>query len=213
MNPVSPITPENAEATLPAQASVDGKSAVHHLDATLEACLSRHWGRLCAIIAYRCSATLLESCSIEDLAHEVVVEALKHRDGFVYRGERAFTRWMATLARRVVSAWARENARGMPTVPLTRTSDGGPLAVPISHLAGPDSTPSSCVARNQEMEQLRDALAALSPKDRDAIVMVKLEGRSIAECALALDCSYQAVAQRLAHGLRELTRVLEGVST
>ena len=176
--------------------------------ATLSKCLVRHHDRIMFIVASRTSAKLSQGVSAEDLAHEVIVQALQHHETFEYQGEARFVRWISTLARRVVCHAARAHDR----VPRPLSIGADPATghdVHPSHIPGQTRTPSSIVARDERCRQVREVLASLREKDRTVIRMVQLEDRSMEEVAAAMDCSRDAAAKRLT---RALGRLGEGVA-
>ncbi|RJP39316.1 MAG: sigma-70 family RNA polymerase sigma factor [Phycisphaerales bacterium] len=190
-----------------------GLPRVGALDTTLDACLVRHWPRLCAIVWHRGGAELLEHFLPEDLAQDVAIRALEQRPGFTYQGEQAFVRWIATLARRVVMDSARLLASRPPCLSIKRSIDGGTTTVPPSWIPGSERSPADLADLNEEVHRVLKALATLSEKDRAALVCVRFEYRSIAEAAEELGCSHQAVVQRLRHGMACLWRALDPRAT
>ncbi len=99
---------------------------------------------------------------------------------------------------------------GIPTVPEIHPSPhhwntGG-------WVPGDEPTPLDDAGLNEQVSRLLEALRVLSDKDRAAIQCVTFECRSIAECAEALGCSCVALAQRLTHGVKRLSRVLDDAS-
>ncbi|RJP34714.1 MAG: sigma-70 family RNA polymerase sigma factor [Phycisphaerales bacterium] len=174
------------------------------LDRSLEACLMRHWGRLCAVVEYRTDPKLLRRYGVEDLAQEVAVEALARRAEFVYQGEMAFVRWITTIARRISAEWARSRSIEIDPVRLTQTPGPGSNAVSPSCVPGQQATPRTQLAFHQDLQRLREALGRLTLKDREAVLLVRFEGYSIAEAAALMQCSYDAAAKRLYKGIQQL---------
>ena len=171
--------------------------------ARLSECLIRHFDRILFIVAARMSAKLSQHVHAEDLAHEVIVEALEHHHKFEYRGEARFVGWISTLAQRVVSDSVRRHGRVPPTLSI-RNDDEAEWAVRPSRIPGQTSTPSSIVARTERCRQVREVLATLRDQDRAVIRMVQLEGRSVREVAAHIGCSTEAAAKRLSRALARL---------
>jgi len=169
----------------------------------LAQCLVRHFDRIMFVVASRMSAKLSQRVSAEDLAHEVIVEALQHHEAFEYRGEARFARWISTLAYRVVCDAARAHYRAPPTLSIGNDPAAGHDVHP-SHIPGQTRTPSSIVARDERCRQVREVLASLPEKARIVIRMVQLEGRSLEEVAAQTGCSTDAAAKRLARALGRL---------
>lgn len=175
--------------------------------ALLSNCLLRHFDRILLIVEYRASRPLRERSSVEDLAHEVVVEALRRQTQFEYRGENEFVRWISTLARRVVSDAARCTRREPTTIRIGKDNSTGPHISP-SHIPGSMRTPSSIVALGERFDLLRSALGRLSESDRTIISLIHLEGYSVDEAAVQMSCSTEIAARRLSRALGRLGREL-----
>ena len=171
--------------------------------ARLSECLIRHFDRILFIVAARMSAGLSQRVSAEDLAHEVIVEALEHHHKFEYRGDARFVGWISTLAQRVVSDSVRRHDRVPPTLSIRNDNEAG-WGVRPSHIPGQTSTPSSIVARAERCRQVREVLATLRKQDRVVIRMVQLEGRPLREVAAHMGCSTEAAGKRLARALARL---------
>ena len=170
---------------------------------SLSECLERHFHRILLMVASHTGAKLARRVSIEDLAQEVVVEALKRRDAFEYQGEARFIRWISTLAHRVVCNLARVHDR-TPATSSIGYDTAGKWDVRPSRIPGPTHTPSSIAAHSERCRHVQAGLASLREQDRTVIRMVQLEDRPLAEVAAATDCSKEAVAKRLVRGLERL---------
>ena len=129
-----------------------------------------------------------------------------------FRGEAAVTTW---LHRVVVNACLDRirAARVRRTDPLPDDLDDhrdrGSLAT-----SGPDD-PADTVVDHDRRRQVLDALATLPPEQRAALVLVDMEGYSVAEVAEILDCAVGTVKSRCSRGrtrLAELLGVLRGGS-
>ena len=169
----------------------------------LSECLVRHFDRIVLVVASHMSAKLYRSMDVEDLTHEVIVEALQHHDGFEYRGEAPFVRWISTLAYRMVcDAWRRHN-RAPQTLGISNDATTGRDVRP-SHIPGQTRTPSSIVARDEQCRQVQAVLASLREQDRTVVRMVQLEGLPLEEVAAEMGCSRDAAAKRLLRALGRL---------
>jgi RNA polymerase sigma-70 factor, ECF subfamily len=74
----------------------------------------------------------------------------------------------------------------------------------LVEIAQRDASPSDVIA-------VRQALARLSPADRAVLVLVDLEGRSMAEAAAALGTTHVAARLRAMRARRKLATLLESV--
>ncbi|HTY72753.1 MAG TPA: RNA polymerase sigma factor SigM [Actinomycetes bacterium] len=128
-----------------------------------------------------------------DALQEALISA--YRGAGSYRGEAAVTTW---LHRIVVNAGLdvlrRRAAR--PSVPLPEAEDR--VADPRDRLA----------ERETSLVVL-EALRALPPEQRAALVLVDLEGHSVEEAARILDCAPGTVKSRCSRGRARLAPLLQ----
>jgi RNA polymerase sigma-70 factor (ECF subfamily) len=77
-----------------------------------------------------------------------------------------------------------------------------------SWLAAEDSSPSERLARQEEGLRLLEALSKLAPRQREALILQKYHGWTLAQIAEHLGCTTGAVAGLHARGLKELRKHL-----
>jgi RNA polymerase sigma-70 factor, ECF subfamily len=149
----------------------------------------RHRDRMWAV-ALR---TLRDPEEAADALQEAFISAFRAASSF--RAESQVTTW---LHRIVVNACLdrirRRQAR--PTVPLPETGPGEPVA------AGDD------MADRETRLVVADALAALPEEQRVPIVLVDVEGYSVADTARLLGIAEGTVKSRCARGRAKLAKVL-----
>jgi RNA polymerase sigma-70 factor (ECF subfamily) len=75
-------------------------------------------------------------------------------------------------------------------------------------LAGEDTSPSERLVRQEEALQLLEALSKLDPRQREALILQKYHGWTLARIAEHLGCTTGAVAGLHAHGLKKLRQYL-----
>jgi RNA polymerase sigma-70 factor (subfamily 1) len=75
-------------------------------------------------------------------------------------------------------------------------------------LIAEDSSPSDRLLREEEEEQLVEALSKLDVRQRNALILQKYHGWKLAEIAEHLGCTIGAVAGLHAHGLKKLRQYL-----
>jgi RNA polymerase sigma-70 factor (ECF subfamily) len=152
--------------------------------------IRRHRDRLWSV-ALR---TLGDREEAADALQDACVSAYRAAAGF--RGDSAVTTW---LHRIVVNACLDRvrRRRARPAVPLeAATAEPMPPAESISE----DTVTTRLV--------VRDALARLPLEQRAALVLVDLEGHSVAEAALILDVAEGTVKSRCARGRARLAVLL-----
>jgi RNA polymerase sigma-70 factor (ECF subfamily) len=77
-------------------------------------------------------------------------------------------------------------------------------------LAGSGETPDEVAAGHDDVRRLREALASLDPRHRDAIVLVILEHKSYAQAAKILGVPRGTVKSRIHYGIQRLRARLTG---
>jgi RNA polymerase sigma-70 factor (ECF subfamily) len=155
--------------------------------------VARHRDRLWAV-ALR---TMRNPDDAADALQDAYIAAFRRADTF--RGEAAVTTW---LHRIVVNACLDRlrRARSRPSEPLpTDEERAGQLAAP--------ATVDPIEAKEQQ-SVVADALAALNPDQRAALVLVDMQGYSVEEAARILGCAVGTVKSRCARGRARLLPLL-----
>lgn len=133
----------------------------------------------------------------EEAVQDTLLKAWRHRDRFdPARGSEAT--WLFAIARNVVI----DRLRRRQVRPVT----GAEFDEADDRVAADDRLE---VDRLLETWQVADALAALSPEHRDALVLCHWRGHSVAEAARLLDVPEGTVKSRVYYGLRALRLQLE----
>ena len=134
----------------------------------------------------------------EDITQETFLVAWSSLSGL--RAAGAFGVWLRQIVRNLAKNWIRSAGYRRKLEEHQR------------QLAG---TPPKEVEAHRRLEQadrraeVWDALRALRPKLREAVVLFYLEGRSVAEVARALDTTENAVKKRLHHARPKLRAYFE----
>ena len=126
----------------------------------------------------------------EDLVQETLIAL--HTRRHTYDRSQPFTPWVYAIAR-------------YRLVDYLRRSKGSAMDVPIEEAEEvlADDNPSS-VESSLDLDQL---MARLSPKARQAIQFVKLDGLSVSEAAARSGMSQSAIKVSVHRGLRALSRL------
>ena len=115
-----------------------------------------------------------------------------------YRGDSAFSTW---LYRIVVNACVDRSRRHRAEVAV-------PEPEALAAVADSALSHEALFARSEVAESVKDAVAALPPKLRMAILMRYFDELSYSDMAKALNCSIGTVSSRLSRGHRLLARRL-----
>lgn len=157
-----------------------------------EALVSRHY-RALHRFAWRVSGDAAEA---EDVAQEALIRIARGLDGF--EGRSAFRSWAFGIALNCARDLGREKARRS-----ARIREAAAMA--MLEVAGPADE-----AAEEAEDALWDAVRALPEAQRDAVLLVHVEGLSHAEAAAALGCAEATVSWRLFTARRKLKSELAG---
>lgn len=125
----------------------------------------------------------------EDLVQEVFLRVLRHRETF--REGNLFTPWIFSIARNVHHDGWRKHRREAPLEFST-------------HLPAAEGVP---LEKQEELERLQRALAALPEDQRELLIMHRYAGMSHAEIADVLGCEEGASRARLHRALNSLRQI------
>jgi RNA polymerase sigma-70 factor (ECF subfamily) len=131
----------------------------------------------------------------EDLTQDIFIKVFKSLDSFDRRAN--FQTWLISISRNLCIDHYRSVRKERETI--DRNVDAGELK-PIA----PQPHPILGVEQRDRVELLREALKALGPTLRTAVVMRDLQEMSYAEIAEALDLPEGTVKSRINRGRSEL---------
>ncbi len=156
---------------------------------------ARLYQRHVQAVVRRLSHLVGPSGSVEDLAQETFLRAMRAMHGF--RGESPYRHWLLRIAHSV----ARDEQR------RTRRSLWRLFTEPEQI----DETPaeSGNPERYADLVMVHRALRRLSPRLREVVVLFELEGESLPDIAAQLDISLNTAGSRLRRGREKLRRALE----
>lgn len=131
---------------------------------------------------------------VEDMVQETVLAI--HNNRHTYRPEQPLTAWVHTIARYKLIDLLRARAR--------REALNDPLDDELEIFANSDTDAA------QARRDLAAILQSLPERQRRALVMIKLEGASVAETALDTGMSESSVKVGVHRSLKALTAKLKG---
>jgi RNA polymerase sigma-70 factor (ECF subfamily) len=179
--------------------------------------LDQHRGRLRHMVAMRVDRRLSARVDPSDVVQEALADASQHLDDYLRERPLAFYPWLRQFAwKRLVELHRRHVLAGKRSVireergdVLVSDQSAGALA---DRLLAPGTSPSHRVLRDELLDRVRDALARLTPRDREVLVMRQLEQLSTAEVAAVLRISEGAVMTRHTRALVRLRALLDDES-
>jgi RNA polymerase sigma-70 factor (ECF subfamily) len=126
-----------------------------------------------------------------DLTQEALLRAFSKLDSF--QGTGAFQGWLLQVTHRVCLNWLRTRSRRPDTEELTEQS-----------APSREASQEADLARREEGERLRAALARLNERERIAVRLRYFEEMPVRMVAAALDCSEGTAKNLLFRTLRKL---------
>ncbi|MGE7956695.1 RNA polymerase sigma factor [Pseudomonas sp. NPDC089530] len=139
------------------------------------------------------------ACDAADMTQDVFTQWLDYRDRAQVEQPRAFLFQMARNLLR--DHWRRQQVRHKVHHPL-QVVDAEPLA-------DEHHEPLPAAQRLQRLEQLKAALAELSPRRREALMLHRFEGLSQAQIAERMGISLSMVEKHIAFALLHCKQRLE----
>jgi RNA polymerase sigma factor (sigma-70 family) len=195
--------------------SDDSRSPPPSLRAAFERLVARHAADVDRLIRRKLGRTLRRRLDSQDLRQEVLLDALRLFEAGGVDPEidkRGFLRWLAAIVDNKVKALARFHVQAQRRsvrreVPLEAGLSGNGRKAPP---AAGGKTASSVLMNAERRERLDRALARLSPRERQVVDLVHLQGLRVGEAAAALGKTPNATSVLLYHALAKLGEILKG---
>lgn len=170
---------------------------IHGDRAALECLIARHIPAVHRLLT-RMSGSM---STADDLTQDVFLRATRSLTAF--DGNSQFATWLIRIALNVAYSHLERNADRMTQTlddhapPCARSSDG----------------PVSRAVSKERLERVDAALARLAPKRRAVVVLVCLEGRSVADAAAIERCPPRVIHSRLHEARKQLKELLKDLLT
>lgn len=141
---------------------------------------------------------LKNSEAAEDATQEVFVKMIRHASQF--QGDAKLSTWLFSIT----ANWCRDYLRKADN--KSKESDDVLVTLPASLENSPDRN----LERRENEERIQRALKALTPEQREAILLSRYQGLSYAEIAQISGCSEGAVKTRVFRAMETLKKALLG---
>jgi len=143
----------------------------------------------------------------EDLAQETFLRVFRARER--YEPGAKFSTWLFTIANNVASNALRSRSRRREVgVPEGNGSESGALQLDQMAKAASGLQPTRNLDKVEQAEMVRHAVAALSERQRMALLLAKFEGMSYQDIADSMDLSVQAIKSLLSRARVNLKEIL-----
>ncbi|MBV9494259.1 MAG: RNA polymerase sigma factor [Acidobacteria bacterium] len=144
---------------------------------------------------------LKNSEAAEDATQEVFVKMLKHANQF--HGDAKLSTWLFSIT----ANWCRDYLRKADNKAKEAEE------VLISLPAPSDEAPDRTLEQRENEARVQRALSALTPEQREAILLSRYQGLSYAEIAQIAGCSEGAVKTRVFRAMETLKKALTAGET
>jgi RNA polymerase sigma-70 factor, ECF subfamily len=147
--------------------------------------------RLAVLVHFKLSPRTRSFSEVEEVVQETLLRAFRDIDRFSYQSPGSFLRWLSSIADHVIVDRVRyrnRERRAGEEVPFRSESN------PLGPEPADTCTPSRLFAQQEAVDRLLGRLAALPDHYREAILMARIEGLSIAEMAERLGKPREAVS-------------------
>ena len=168
----------------------------------------RYYDRVLAVVRMRLGARLRAKLESIDVVQDAFLRSLRTLEKFEYRSEGALMHWLTQNVERTIrddadyfAAQRRDMNREVPITSAGPSMDS--VFGPIAELAT-FTTPSQDVAKLEDISRLECALDKLPPDRREALLLVRYEGMSLAEAGQTMQRSPDAVRMLVARAIVEL---------
>ncbi|HEY2323005.1 MAG TPA: RNA polymerase sigma factor [Thermoanaerobaculia bacterium] len=141
---------------------------------------------------------LKNSEAAEDATQEVFVKMIRHASQF--QGDAKLSTWLFSIT----ANWCRDFLRKADN--KSKESDDVLVTLPAPAEQAPDRN----LEQRENEERIQRALKALTPEQREAILLSRYQGLSYAEIAQISGCSEGAVKTRVFRAMETLKKALLG---
>ena len=141
---------------------------------------------------------LKNSEAAEDATQEVFVKMLKHANQF--HGDAKLSTWLFSIT----ANWCRDYLRKADN--KTKEAEDVLVTLPAPAELSPERT----LEKRENERRIQKALTALTPEQREAILLSRFQGLSYAEIAQISGCSEGAVKTRVFRAMETLKKALGG---
>ncbi len=145
----------------------------------------------------------------EDLTQEVFMRVYKHRATF--RQEARFSTWLFRIAHNVAyNAFRVKTRRPEKLFNALKGAESETTKMNFEDgiLSRSGATPTQKIAKLERQAVVRDAIARLSARQRQAVLLSRFEGMSYQEIADVMDLSIEAVKSLLSRARQNLKETL-----
>ncbi len=161
------------------------------------------------MVRFRMTKELRSKLESMDIVQDTLIHALRGLEGFTYKNEGDFVRWLSKIAEnelrgnlRKLHADKRDIRKNVRLNEHRPTTGGGYNTIPAPMDA---DTPSVIMSKRDELARLEKAIDELKPEYRQVIILTKIDGLSYNEMGKRLGKSDEAIRKLVSRAMAELT--------
>ena len=161
------------------------------------------------MVRFRMSKELRSKLESMDIVQDTLVHALRGLEGFTYKNEGDFVRWLSKIVENELRCNLRKlhadkrDIRKNVQLNNSRPTTGSRYAGMLTPVDA--TTPSVIMSKRDELARLEKAIDELKPEYRQVIVLTKIDGFSYNEMGQRLGKSDEAVRKLVSRAMAELT--------
>jgi RNA polymerase sigma-70 factor (ECF subfamily) len=161
------------------------------------------------MVRFRMNKELRSKLESMDIVQDTLIHALNGLEGFTYKNEGDFVRWLSKIAEnelrgnlRKLHADKRDIRKDVRLNENRSRAEGGYTGIPAPMDA---TTPSVILSKRNELARLEKAIDELKPEYREVIILTKIDGLSYNEMGQRLGKSDEAIRKLVSRAMAELT--------
>lgn len=150
-----------------------------------------------------------DPAEVEDVAQETFVKAYRALPQF--RGDSNFYTWLYRIAINSARNWQAARHRRPHSLYEYKNEEGETFS--LEDTLTDNNTPELELASREVAQTVQQAIEALAPELRTAIVLREMEGLSYEEIAQAMDCPIGTVRSRIFRAREAITKALRHIES
>jgi RNA polymerase sigma-70 factor, ECF subfamily len=162
---------------------------------------------LCVLARMHLDRRLWARLDPEDLVQSTLQEALEDRDQFLGNGQHELKGWLRRMLLHNLSDALRRFQQQDRDLTLDHSLDQSSSRL-MRSLAAEQSTPSQHAVKNEQLQQLAEALLQLTKDQQEAVILRHLQEMKLADVAAHLGRSREATAGLIHRGIKKLRELL-----
>lgn len=176
-------------------------------DEALANFFAKHRAELQRLIKLRLDRRVARRVDTSDIIQEAFFESCNRLPAYLEAPMTPPLAWVRRLARQVVTRVQREHLDAQKRDIRRETYGADDAPIELGNLSDAISPPVNKVARKELQQKIMDLVQRMSENDREIIMMVHVENRTIREAAMELDIPLETAKKRYRRALIKLKQL------